>query len=176
MFNRIGGVLAVAIMLVSGHAQAETPAHGFGLFGGNASYSMDGPSVDYSSSGISIGIDYQFGVANNFSINPFLMSAGERTSGALSSGTTARHDIQGVQGRYWNKESFIGAHIGRYSEVLMNGGTSSSGNGFGFGLVAGWESKTSGLIVSMQLDEAMIAYSDTDVNLRGYRLQVGYRW
>ena len=183
--KNLAKIFAVALVFSTTHALAEQPANGFGLFGGVASHSMaatmvyGGQTLDSSSSGISIGIDYQIGLGDNFSINPFLMSSGEDTSGALQSGTTAGHGILGVQGRYWmQNEFFVGAHIGSYSEVLIPsaGGVSISANGTGAGLAAGWESKTTGLITSIQFDKATVSYVDADVDLTGFRLQVGYRW
>lgn len=172
----------------SAQALAEQPANGFGLFAGVSSHAMTpkpqiGTSADYSSSGLSLGIDYQFGLGESFSLNPFLMSAGERVSGGITD-STAGHGILGVEGRYWmNSEYFLGAHVGSYSEVLQSNSSnvSTSASGGGFGLTAGWENSArdsafGGIFVTLQVDKAKIRYDNADVELSGMRLQVGYRW
>lgn len=173
------------LMSLSCNVFAEQPANGFGLYGGVSSHSMtpSGATADYSSSGLSLGIDYQFGLADSFSLNPFLMSAGEKVSGSITD-STAGHGILGVEGRYWiSSEYFLGAHIGSYSEVLQSNSSnvSSSASGGGYGLTAGWEngskgSSFDGIFVALQLDKAKIRYDGSDVNLSGLRLHIGYRW
>lgn len=167
-------------------ALADQPANGFGLFAGVSSHNMKRePALvpDYSSSGLSLGIDYQFGVADSFSINPFLISAGERVSGGVSD-STAGHGILGVEGRFWfNPEFFLGAHIGSYTEVIQSNSSnvSTSASGGGAGLTFGWEnsakgSSFDGIFVALQLDKAKIRYDNADTELSGARLHIGYRW
>jgi hypothetical protein len=188
MLIRTNFIAATLIVLLgtSAQAQAEQPANGFGLFGGISSHSMtpqNSAAADYSSSGVSLGIDYQFGLADSFSLNPFLMSAGERVSGGISDATSG-HGILGVEGRYWiNSEYFLGAHVGSYSEVLQSNSSnvSTSASGGGFGLTVGWEnnSRTSafgGIFVALQVDKAKIHYDNADVGLSGLRMHIGYRW
>lgn len=188
MLIRTSFIAATLIVLLgaSAQAQAERPANGLGLFGGLASHTMspqNSAAADYSSSGVSLGLDYQFGLVDSFSLNPFLISAGERVSGGISN-ATAGHAILGIEGRYWiNSEYFLGAHVGSYSEVLQanSSNVSTSASGGGLGLTAGWEndSKASafdGMFVAIQLDKAKIRYDNTDVQLSGLRLHVGYRW
>lgn len=175
----------VTLLAVSPHVFAEQPANGFGLFGGVSSHSMSpsNASADYSSSGLSLGIDYQFGLTDSFSLNPFLMSAGENVSGGITN-STAGHGILGVEGRYWiNSEYFLGAHIGSYSEVLQSNSSnvSTSASGGGLGLTAGWENNSKGgnfdgVFVVLQVDKAKIRYDGNDVGLSGLRLHIGYRW
>ena len=138
MFIRAISLVSALAMLLGGVtlAQADQAANGFGLFAGLSSHSMNpqpqvGSAQDYSSSGVSLGIDYQFALGESFSLNPFLMSAGERVSGGITD-TTSGHGILGIEGRYWlNNEYFLGAHVGSYSEVLQsnssNVSTSASG-------------------------------------------------
>lgn len=187
MFKRIPLYTTLLVALgASGTALAEQPANGFGLFAGVSSHKMKmEPAIvpDYSSSGLSLGIDYQFGVADSFSINPFLISAGERVSGGISD-TTAGHGILGVEGRFWfNPEFFLGAHIGSYTEVLQSNASnvSTSASGGGAGLTLGWEnsakgSSFGGVFVALQLDKAKIHYDNADTELSGARLHIGYRW
>lgn len=187
MPNRPSILSAVLVILLGASAQAlaEQPANGLGAFGGISSHSMSqsGTNMDYSSSGLSLGIDYQFGLADSFSLNPFLMSAGESVSGGITN-TTAGHAILGVEGRYWiDKEYFLGAHIGSYSEALQSNSSnvSTSASGGGAGLTAGWENnskdgKFDGIFVAAQIDNAKIRYNNSDVGLTGLRLHIGYRW
>ena len=140
---------SLLLSVYAGAAHAE-PKSGFGLQGGFASHSMSGTitagamtgqPLSYSSSGLSLGIDYQIALTPNFSINPFLQSSGESTSGNLVPGVTAGHGILGLQLRYWAGDMYFGGHVGSYSEVLNNPNTGLSTNatGNGYGLVMGWE-------------------------------------
>ena len=162
--------------LLAGTAAAE-PKNGFGLNGGLANHSRDcGPGCTASStSGLSLGIDYQFALSNNLSLSPFLMSSGETSSNV--SGITFGHGILGAQLRFWAGDMFFGGHLASYSEVITSGGVSLSGNGGGAGLVAGWESPNSGWYAMGQLDSATIKYSGfLDTKLSAFRLSGGYRW
>jgi hypothetical protein len=170
----------VLFVLLTGTAMAE-PKNGFGLNAGLASHTMKDQCAfcsSYNSSGLSLGLDYQFALSDKISLSPFLMSSGESTS---SSGVTAGHGILGLQLRYWTGDMFFGGHVGSYSEVLTASAgslsVSSSGSGGGAGLVAGWEKPDGGLYVMGQLDSATVRYSGfSDTKLSGFRLSVGYRW
>jgi hypothetical protein len=172
--------LIALLALNAGTARAEVKS-GFGLFGGYVNYNNSttfkpgygSGTFTYSSSGVSVGIDYQFAVSDSVSINPFLMSSRESSS---VPGATASHGILGLGVRYWPSDVFVGAHIGNYSEVLTNSsGASSSATGLGAGFMVGWESKN-GLMLLMQTDRATQSYTDSDVVLVAVRLQIGYRW
>ena len=166
---------AMLFVLLTGAAIAE-PKNGFGLNAGLASHSRDcNGCIASSSSGLSLGLDYQFALSDNFSISPFLMTSGE--SNSKLSGTTVGHGILGAQLRYWAGETFFGGHLGSYSEVITNGAVSLSGTGGGVGLVAGWEKMDGGLYVMGQLDSAKVKYSAlADIKFSALRLSVGYRW
>lgn len=164
--------------LGTGNAQAE-PKSGLGVDAGLLSNHMSATPGNYQSSGLSLGLDYQIAVSPSVSINPFLMTSGESTSGAIVSGTKANHGLLGLQFRYWIDDIFLGAHLAAYSETLsLNVGnvtTSTSANGGGAGLVAGWEDPK-GLFVMGQLDSAKLHYNGYDSKLSGFRLSLGYRW
>ncbi|MDH4247927.1 MAG: hypothetical protein OEW39_08925 [Deltaproteobacteria bacterium] len=188
MNKKIGWALIVALMVTG---VALEPAwgveKGFGLYGGMASHSSKGTinpgylgaglSFSYSSSGTSIGFDYQFPIGDSFSINPFLMSSSETGSGDLNPGTSVGHGIFGVEIRYWMSTVFLGFHVGNYSEVLINSQSSTSvgGAGTGFGATIGWDNG-GGWFVSAQTDSASLIYADANVEMSGIRLQVGYHW
>lgn len=166
---------AILFVLLTGTAVAE-PKNGFGLNAGLASHNRDcGGCAGSSSSGVSIGGDYQFALSDKFSLSPFLMSSGERNSNV--SGSTIGHGIFGAQLRYWAGDLFLGGHLGRYSEIITNGSVSLSGSGGGAGLVAGWEKPDGGLYVMGQYDSAKVKYSGlSDIKFTGFRFSVGYRW
>jgi hypothetical protein len=180
------GLLVAAGLLLGSNPATAAPKNGFAVFGGMASHSADGKGTlppitgvpfSYSSSGVSIGIDYQVALGDSLTLNPFLMSSSESTSGDLNSGVTAGHGILGLGVRYWPGDFFLGAQIGNYSEVLSGDtGGSLSASGGGFGLSAGWESPTGGLFVVGQYDSFSLSYSDADIDETGFRLQIGYRW
>ncbi len=181
VLNKSFAVSIAAVLLAfsasAAHAEAK---NGFGLDVGITSNHMSDPFGNYQSAGLSLGLDYQFAISPNFSINPFLMSSGESTSGAIVSGTTASHGILGLQLRYWMDDWFIGGHLAGYSEVLSNsvGNTtvSTTAHGGGVGLVGGWENPAGGMFVMGQLDSANLQYTGFTSKLTGFRLSVGYRW
>ena len=166
---------AILFALLTGTAVAE-PKNGFSLNAGLASHNRDcNGCVGSSTSGLSLGMDYQFALSNNFSISPFLMSSSE--SNKNLPGDTVGHGIFGAQLRYWAGDMFFGGHLGNYSEVISTGGgTVLSGSGGGAGLVAGWEKPDGGLYVMGQLDSATIKYSGASIPISAFRLSVGYRW
>jgi len=171
---------ALLFIFLTGTAVAE-PKNGFSLNAGLASHSMKDQCSfcnTYSSSGLSLGLDYQIALSNQFSISPFLMSSGETVN---VSGGTVGHGILGLQLRYWVGDIFFGGHVGGYSEVrtYTTGpfSISASGSGGGAGLVAGWENPDGGLYVMGQVDSATIKYEgSSDTKLSGFRLSAGYRW
>lgn len=167
---------AVALLALSTGAAAASPQNGFSLNAGLASHSRDcGGCAGSSTSGLSIGLDYQFALSDKFSVNPFLMSSGESSSNLP--GVGVGHGILGVQLRYWAGDAFFGGHIGSYSEVLTDGMVSLSGSGGGAGLVAGWENPNGGMYMMGQVDSATAKYSGlTDIKFSALRLSIGYRW
>lgn len=178
-------ILGAALALCAGTAHAA-PKNGFSVNGGLISSSttvtitgpiLNGLTGSYTSSGFSLGIDYQFALNDSLSLNPFLMTSGEAVSG-LGSNVSAGHGILGLQLRYWVGDAFFGAHIGSYSEVLKNNNLNlqTSATGGGGGLVAGWENPNGGLYVLGQVDSARLNYAYTNTKLKEVRLSVGYRW
>lgn len=174
----IRNMILVSVLLSSSFSGAAIagPKNGFSVNAGLASHNRDcGGCTGSSTSGLSLGMDYQIAVSKNFSINPFLMTSSETNKNI--SGTTVGHGILGVQLRYWAGDVFVGAQLGSYSEVLVSGNTSTSGNGGGVGLVAGWEKPDGGLYVMGQFDSAKVKYSGaSEIPFTAFRLSVGYRW
>ena len=158
----------------------DAAKNGFGLFGGLARHTSEVTtySTEYTSSGLSIGVDYQFALSDSFSISAFYIFSDESTSGDIISDATASHDILGVQGRFWIDEMFVGAHFGIYSEFLESElAGSADGSGSGFGIIVGWEGDN-GMFFSAQYDSAsgLGVFTDSDIDLTGFRLHGGYRW
>lgn len=170
---------AILFVLFTGTAVAE-PKNGFSLNAGLASHSRScgvGCTAT-STSGLSLGLDYQFALSDKFSVSPFLMSSSESVKN--SSVLTAGHGILGAQLRYWSGDMFFGGHLGSYSEVFVSGGsTVVTAAGGGAGLVAGWEQPDGGLYVMGQVDSATVTPSSagySDAKFSAFRLSAGYRW
>ncbi len=177
-------VLAATVMVLglgAGAAHAE-PKSGLGVNAGLVASRMNDPVAgSYQSSGLSLGLDYQFALSNSLSINPFLMTSVEPASGtAIAAGTHATHDMIGLELRYWIGSAFVGGHLFTQSEVLSitNGNvtTSTNANGGGLGLVGGWEDPHSGLYVMGQLDGGRVHYPASTTKVSEFRLSIGYRW
>lgn len=166
--------LAIVAGFLSNTAIAA-PKSGIGLNAGYVSTTRDcGGCAGNTSSGLSVGIDYQIPVAENISINPFLQSSAETTS---VSGINVGHGILGGQLRYWVDDKFFGGQIANYSEYVTNGSVGVSGNGIGYGLVAGWEKPGGGLYFMGQLDSATAKYSGLpNIGLNSLRFSIGYRF
>jgi hypothetical protein len=167
--------IAILFALLTGTAMAE-PKNGFGFNAGLANHSGDcGGCAGSSTSGLSVGLDYQFALTDKLSINPFLMTS-EETNSDISA-TTVGHGILGAQLRYWVGDMFFGGHLGVYSEVVATNFAALTGSGGGAGLVAGWEKQDGGLYAMGQYDSATVKYAGTpDTKFTALRFSVGYRW
>lgn len=198
MRTRILLVKALMLLIISAGNAFAAPGSGFGLNIGMANSSMNGTTTpagaaySYSSSGVSIGMDYQFALSDSFSISPiFMISASESLNSTLKAGTifsgaqppnSAGHGILGLQLRYWMGDFFVGGHVGSYAEFLSNINantntqTDTVGEGMGRGLVVGWEPSKSKWFLMGQVDTANIGYVGADVKLIGTRVSIGYRW
>jgi hypothetical protein len=171
-------------------AMFATPAwpaakSGFGIQIGYASHTssgeitegaLTGAEFEVTSSGTSIGIDYQLALSDSISISPFLISSAESAESDELIVDTSGHGILGIQIRFWLDTVFIGGHVGSYSEVLSGDAGDESGRGTGYGVVIGWESRDSGLFLSLQSDQAKIEYSDAESDLTGARAHIGWRF
>lgn len=173
------GIVGVLIAANAGLCLAGPKAGGSFLVGYTShAQTAVAYGADYTSSGLSLGFDYQFVITENLSAAFFLVSSSESLSGGtFEPGTSAGHAILGLQGRFWVGDFFLGGHFGNYSEALVNSsaGTNSGGAGPGTGLIAGWEGEGP-YSISFQYNAATVAFSDTDVELSGFRVHFGYRW
>lgn len=180
---------ALIFVFSAGNAVAKAK-NGFGINAGVTRNIMDstyttgsasnpvGSTDSYSSSGVSLGIDYQITFPKQLTLNPFLMISSESTSLATQSSAIMGHSILGLQGRLWQGDFFVGVHGALYTETLtISGGASTtSETGSGQGLVVGWEPTNSRWSIMLQGDYATIKYPTQDVIWRGARFSVGYRW
>jgi len=164
----------VLFVFLTGTALAE-PKSGFSWNIGSVSHNRTcSAGCATKTSGVSLGLDYQFALSDKFSINPFLMTSSESVQGFST--ITASHGILGAQLRYWLGDIFIGAHVGSYSEVFSSSGTSLTASGTGSGLVAGWEQSKGGYYLMGQVDNANVTNSGVTVPISAVRLSLGYRW
>lgn len=179
-------VVLLAGLNFCGGESFATAENGFGLYGGLASHTSEGvftsgptgTRFEFTSSGLSIGIDYQFAIGDSFSISPFLVSSSEsfsEKSNVFVENDGGGHAILGAQFRLWVEDIFIGAHVGRYSEVIRFPAGDATANGPGAGIIAGWEGEKN-LFFSIQYDQASMTGADVDIDLTGIRLHAGYRW
>lgn len=192
MYNTKRLILMIILSgLISINAFSE-PKSGIGLYGGLIQSNMDGelnnkstsPGTTYSNSsaGFSLGVDYQFAIADFFSINPIWMSSSESISGdADDSVKSVGHGILALQFLFWVGDFFAGGHVGNYSEVLVSedsdtGNTNTTGGvGPGYGIAIGYKISDK-FYTNLQFDNANIEYTDSDQDLQGIRLHVGMRF
>ncbi len=185
-FSKFIIMCTFAFILSLSTVQAE-PKNGFGFYGGITSSSMDIKFDDSpgtykcSSSGLSLGIDYQFAITDYFSINPIWMSSSESPGGDFDNSVEGiGHGVFALQLLFWVGDIYMGGHFGNYSEVIISenstsGTITSTGAGSGYGLVVGYKIKDN-IFVNLQTDQAKINYSNAETDLQTVRLQVGYRW
>jgi len=189
---------ALMVFAMSADKALAEPGNGFSINSGLTSHNMSGTTspagaaYSYSSSGLSVGMDYQFALSDNFSISPiFIISVGESLISTPQAGTvfsgiqapdSAGHGIFGLQLKYWIDDVFIGGHVGSYAEFLSstnsntNTTTNTIGEGIGKGLVVGWAPSQSKWFLMGQVDSANIDYLNSKVKLTGTRISIGYRW
>lgn len=98
---------------------------------------LNGLTGSYSSSGISLGLDYRVALTDKLSPHPFLMTSAESVSNVSS--MTASHGIPGRQPRYWIGDACAGGYLASYPEVVKFGNTGipASASGGRAGRVAG---------------------------------------
>lgn len=160
----IGFIAALAIC--SGIASAA-PQNGIGAYAGVVS-AKEG-EVD--SSGLSLGMDAQFAVNEDWSLVPYLMLSDERDSASR----TVADGLVGLQARRWLDGWFVGGQFFVHDRIIFdNGIVQYSAYGFAMGVVAGFEG-ANGWGAEVQTD------SFESSNTRGaarnaVRLHLTYRW
>lgn len=165
--------IASVLILSAGVALAEAEK-GWAIIGGYASHQLeDDTGSTLSTSGLSLGVDFQFPLSPQLSINPFYLSSSETPDSSFW--TWASHDVLGAQLRYWIGNLFVGGQTGIYSSYIESDFGSISGDGLGFGAIVGHEWEGGGF-ASFQYDRASIAYENFTATLAAIRIHGGYRW
>lgn len=187
----------VLALLVPAVGWARNPSTGVGLFAGIARHvgtvRLTRPQTlefDYDSKGPLVGLDYVWAPARFFSLGgQFIVtdeSSDEFTEKIL-------HGRLAAQIRLWYRQVFLGYQYGLYSLAFTfeDSGTGLkeriSGNGPGYGVLAGWEGD-SGWFVTAQFDQFEIDAFDGTITENGVTtvsgnttenglfVYVGFRW
>lgn len=157
----------IAALLVCSKFAAAVPQNGFGIEGGLIGASADGSQ----SNGLSLGMDAQLVVNDNWSLNPYLMLSLEQNSSAqkMSDG------LAGLSIRRWFDEWFVGGHVFEHDLIVFENGTvQTSSYGIGSGLQVGFE-LANGWGAELQADmfESTISKG---VQRNAIRAHLTYRW
>jgi hypothetical protein len=158
--------LQATLLMFSASAFAA-PQNGIGAYGGLIS-ATEGSS---GSNGLSLGMDAQFAVSENWSLNPYLMLSAERDSDSAS-----RADgLAGLQLRRWFGEWFVGGHIFEHDRIVYsNGNAQYSAYGVAVGVLAGVE-YTNGWGAEVQTD-SFESSNTSGIQRNAIRLNLSYRW
>lgn len=164
-YLRIG--LIAASVFLSGIAVAA-PQNGIGVYLGMIGATQNN-SVN--SSGLSLGVDAQFVLNDNWSLAPYLMVSSERDNASH----TVSDGLAGVSLRRWFGEWFAGPQVFEHDLIVMSNGTvNSSAYGLSGGLVAGFEYANGwGAEAQADLFESTMVRG---VQRNALRLHLTYRW
>ncbi|MBU3916490.1 DUF3575 domain-containing protein [bacterium] len=174
---------ATIVLLFSGKARAE-PGNGLALMAGYAEHHyrlVQDTKADliFTGTGIAFGMDFQFVVTDQWSINTALQWSFENTTDIFNvpgntEGTVFTYNAI-FQTRYWFNNIYICPQIGIYYEIFTSHSDQVfSQRGVGGGFAVGWEGKN-GWLVNLQYDLETAAPIGVD-NIQIYRLLVGFRW
>lgn len=155
-----------AAVLCSGIASAA-PQNGIGSYVGLIS-ATEG---SMNSTGLSLGLDAQFAINDNWSLVPYLMLSAEHTSTSKS----AADGLAGLQLRRWFNDWFVGMHVFDHDRIVSGGGTvQSSAYGLAAGVLAGFE-YDNGWGAEIQTD-SFETTNNIGVRRNAVRLHLTYRW
>jgi hypothetical protein len=182
MRRAIAGVLTVTGLAWAASAFA-VPRTGVGVMGGFAAHAFEirpngGTAISGSSSGTSLGLDFQLAYPRQMSFNLILLTSTESPDGNLGSTySEVDHGALAAQFRYWFDNWFLGAQAGNAYQIssLKAGGSTATGVGLGLGVLGGGELE-SGLFFVCQIDAARVTYGNGNGSFEGVRLQVGQRF
>lgn len=153
-------------------AQAATD-NGFAVYlGGVHSNDSD---VYGTGKGFALGVDAQFVVNDDWSLNPYLLISSE-TTGVNS--LDVINGEGGLQARYWFGSWFLGPQFLFHDTLLKQGSTvGQSLYGPAVGLTAGWEGRSGwSVVLEANFLENGTTQSVPKNNRSDVLLLVGYRW
>lgn len=175
----IGLLFVVGILFVFTVGTASAARQAFGIFGGLTFSDLSDPDIDADIDGTAFGADFQIDVAEDVTVNPFLMISSESGTGDISGFTVdveADLTIIGAEVRFWFDEIFVGPLIGNFDgEVTLSAGGASftsSDTAIGFGGVFGWETEQGFSVRGMM---ASVAFDDS-VDYFTIRIIAGWRF
>jgi hypothetical protein len=152
---------------------AAAPQNGIGTYVGLISATEGGSR----SKGLSLGMDAQFTINDNWSVVPYLMVSAERDSASR----TVADGLAGLQARRWFGDWFVGGHVFDHDWIVFSNGKvqcSAYGSfGLAMGVLAGFE-YASGWGAEVQTDslESVCYNTTTDIRRNAVRLHLTYRW
>lgn len=163
---------STALLCLWGAAAQATPDNGLGVYLGPVG--SNDSSVYGTSHGFAIGVDAQFVVNENWSLNPYLLISSETTDRSFD----VDNGEGGLQARYWMGPWFVGGQFLFHDMLLKQGGTvGTSDYGPALGLAAGWEGANHWTVVlEANALEKGSTYSTSGNNRSDVLLLVGYRW
>lgn len=168
-------VLAIVVLVWGAPVWAAAPS-GPSLRAGLGFHTSSGRGDDYDSNGFVLGGDYQLPVDSRLSLNPFVAFAFGGTDN-LRQDPGIVHTQLGLEGRLWLRNFYIGPHAGFMTQAIDGDNYERDGSGLAYGLVLGLES-SSGTYLEGRFVRGrdLDVWSGTDVDVRGLRLNLGYRF
>ena len=170
--SRAFGLLGCSLLgLWALDARAATD-NGFAVYVGGV-HSSDS-DVYGTSKGLALGVDAQFVVNDDWSLNPYLLISTETTDTSLD----VINGEGGLQARYWIGSWFLGPQFLFHDTLLKQGSTvGQSLYGPAAGLSFGWESRSGwSVVLEANAFEKGTTQSVPKNNRSDVLLLVGYRW
>jgi hypothetical protein len=157
----------IAASAICSGIAAAAPQNGIGTYVGLISATEGGSG----SKGLSLGMDAQFTINDNWSLAPYLMVSDERDSASR----TVADALVGLQVRRWFGDWFVGAHVFEHDRIVSgNGNVQSSAYGTAPGVLAGFE-YASGWGAEVQTD-SFESTNTSGIRRNAVRLHLTYRW
>lgn len=131
---------------------------------------------EYDSSGFAVGGDYQLTVDSHLSLNPFLSVSFEESEDLLEDPGVS-HTLMGLEGRFWLRDLYFGPLVGLMGQGVDGDTYEENGSGLAYGLVAGTETDGGTYLEARFVQgRSLDVWSNTDVDVSGLRLNLGYRF
>jgi len=154
----------VASILAAQPLLAE-PQNGIGAYVGL----IGATENNVNSGGLSLGLDAQFAINNDWSLNPYMLISAEKNANSQN----VSDGMVGLPVRHWLGEWFVGGHVFEHVRVLIdNGRAADSAYGLGAGVMAGFE-YANGWGAEVQTDSELIR---PGIQRHALRFHLTYRW